>query len=198
MTRKLKYHEQKLLKKVDFLQWKTADNANEAQVMRRYHVQDREDYSRYYHTFIQLVSDRTFRYNKICGYITKMANEISLLKPEDPFRRKISEQLLDKLYNAGLIPTTNSLSQLSRATVSSLCRRRLAVVLVHLKMSETLRQAVTLIEQGHVRVGPETIKNPAFHVTRNMQDFVTWVDQSKIKRKIAQYNDQVDDYDLLQ
>jgi U3 small nucleolar ribonucleoprotein protein IMP3 len=127
-----------------------------------------------------------------------MANEISLLKPEDPFRSKISEQLLDKLYNAGLIPTTNSLSQLSRVTVSSLCRRRLAVVLVHLKMSETLRQAVTLIEQGHVRVGPETIKNPSFHVTRNMQDFVTWVDQSKIKRKIAQYNDQVDDYDLLQ
>jgi U3 small nucleolar ribonucleoprotein protein IMP3 len=30
-----------------------------------------------------------------------------------------------------------------------------------------------------------------------MEDFVTWVDTSKIKRKVMQYNDQLDDYDLL-
>lgn len=34
-------------------------------------------------------------------------------------------------------------------------------------------------------------------VTRSMTDFVTWVDTSKIKRKIAAYNDKLDDYDLL-
>lgn len=51
--------------------------------------------------------------------------------------------------------------------------------------------------QGHVRVGPETVTDPAFHVTKNMEDFVTWVDTSKIKRKVAQYNDRLDDYDLL-
>lgn len=39
--------------------------------------------------------------------------------------------------------------------------------------------------------------DPAFHVTKNMEDFVTWVDTSKIKRKVAQYNDRLDDYDLL-
>jgi U3 small nucleolar ribonucleoprotein protein IMP3 len=60
MVRKLKYHEQKLLKKVDFLnvrpllyyrsynanliQWKQDANLREIKVMRRYHVQDREDY----------------------------------------------------------------------------------------------------------------------------------------------------------
>jgi U3 small nucleolar ribonucleoprotein protein IMP3 len=64
-------------------------------------------------------------------------------------------------------------------------------------MSETLREAVTLIEQGHVRVGPNTVKNPGFLVSRNMVDFVTWVDGSKIRRKIAAYKDEVDDYDLL-
>ncbi len=32
---------------------------------------------------------------------------------------------------------------------------------------------------------------------RNMEDFVTWVDTSKIKRKVLQYNDRLDDYDLL-
>ncbi len=182
MTRKLKYHEQKLLKKVDFLQWSSADNPHEAQVMRRYHIQDREDYT---------------KYNQICGYTTKLANAISLLQPDDPFRKKIAEQLLDKLYQTGLIPTTNSLSQLSRVTVSSLCRRRLAVVMVRLKMSETMREAATLIEQGHIRVGPTTVKNPGFIVNRNMEDYVTWVDGSKIRRKIATYKDEIDDYDLL-
>ena len=69
--------------------------------------------------------------------------------------------------------------------------------MVRIKMSETIREAVTFIEQGHVRVGPKTVTEPAFLVTRNMEDFVTWVDTSKIKKKVLQYNDRLDDYDLL-
>lgn len=30
-----------------------------------------------------------------------------------------------------------------------------------------------------------------------MEDFVTWVDSSKIKRSIMKYRDQLDDFDLL-
>lgn len=44
------------------------------------------------------------------------------------------------------------------------------------------------MEQGHVRVGPDTITDPAFLVTRNMEDFVTWVDTSKLKRHVQKYN----------
>ena len=46
MVRKLKHHEQKLLKKVDFLQWKHDDNVREIAILRRYHIQKREDYHR--------------------------------------------------------------------------------------------------------------------------------------------------------
>ena len=69
--------------------------------------------------------------------------------------------------------------------------------MVRLKLAEYLKEAVTFIEQGHIRVGPETVTDPAFLVTRNMEDFVTWVDSSKIKRKLLQYNDKLDDYDML-
>jgi len=31
----------------------------------------------------------------------------------------------------------------------------------------------------------------------NMEDFVTWVDSSKIKRNIMKYRDKLDDFDLL-
>lgn len=82
-------------------------------------------------------------------------------------------------------------------SVSAFCRRRLAVMMVRNKMSETVREAATFIEQGHVRVGPQTVTEPAFLVTRNMEDFVTWVHTSKIKRKVMQYNDHLDDFELL-
>jgi hypothetical protein len=53
------------------------------------------------------------------------------------------------------------------------------------------------IEQGHVRCGTDVVTDPAFLVTRNMEDFVTWVDSSKIKRNILKYRDKLDDFDLL-
>lgn len=68
---------------------------------------------------------------------------------------------------------------------------------MRLKFAEHLKEAVTYTEQGHIRVGPEIVTDPAFLVTRNMEDFVTWVDSSKIKKKIMQYNERLDDYDLL-
>lgn len=48
MVRKLKHHEQKLLKKVDFLD----KDRRTIEVMHRYHIQRREDYT---------------KYNKLCG-----------------------------------------------------------------------------------------------------------------------------------
>ena len=100
-------------------------------------------------------------------------------------------------FNMGLINAKNSLSTCEKISASSFCRRRLPVVMVRMKMSETLREAVTFIEQAHVRVGPDTITDPAFLVTRNLEDFVTWVDSSKIRRHIQKYNDALDDFDLL-
>lgn len=181
MVRKFKFNEEKLLKKVDFLQYKN-ENAREQTIVGRHHLHQREDY---------------IKYNKICGYITKMANLISLLKPEDPFRQVISAQLLDKLFKIGLISSKNSLSQLSKVTVDSFCRRRLSSIMVRpLKMSQNLGESSQFITQGHIKVGPDTIKDPSFLVTRNMEDFVTWVDQSKIRRKISEYHGTTDDYNL--
>jgi U3 small nucleolar ribonucleoprotein protein IMP3 len=64
-------------------------------------------------------------------------------------------------------------------------------------MSENIKSATKLIEQGHVRVGTETIKDPAFLVTRTLEDFVTWTDSSAIRRKVLEYNDNRDDFELM-
>lgn len=47
MVRKLKYHEQKLLKKVDFISWEADNNLQEIKILRRYRIQKREDYTKY-------------------------------------------------------------------------------------------------------------------------------------------------------
>jgi|TARA_B100001741_G_C16353629_1_gene505247 U3 small nucleolar ribonucleoprotein protein IMP3 len=180
--RKLKHHERKLLKKTNFLQWKSENNHRELEVIRRYHVQDREEYK---------------ELNKICGMVTKLTNMLRQIDPRDPDRVEMTEKLLDKLYSMGAIPSTKSLTLCDKLSTSSFLRRRLSVVMVRLKMSETLREAVTFIEQGHVRVGPNVVREPSFHVTRTMEDYVTWVDTSKIRRKVMAYNDKVDDFELL-
>lgn len=58
-------------------------------------------------------------------------------------------------------------------------------------MSEFIKNATDLIEQGHVRVGTEVVKDPAFLVSRTLEDFVTWVDSSKIRRHVMEYNNMV-------
>lgn len=180
--RQLKYHEKKLLKKVNFLKYRNEGNLRELQVMRRYHITNRDDYA---------------KYNRITGQITSFVNTLKKLDAKDSVRIDLTERLLDKLYDMGVIPTKKSLVQLEQLSTAAFCRRRLAVVMVRTKMSETLREAVTFVEQGHVRVGPETVTDPAYLVTRGMEDFVGWVDTSKIKRKVMRYQDKLDDFDLL-
>jgi U3 small nucleolar ribonucleoprotein protein IMP3 len=46
-------------------------------------------------------------------------------------------------------------------------------------------------------VGTEVITDTAFLVTRGIEDFVTWVDGSKIKRNLLEYKGALDDFDLL-
>lgn len=136
------------------------------------------------------------RYNRLAGSIKQLANRISLLDSRDPFRAKQEKALLDKLYAMGIITSTSKFSDCNKVTVSAFCRRRLPIVMCRLKMAETVKEATTFIEQGHVRVGPTTINDPAYLVTRTMEDFVTWVDTSKIKRKIMKYNDKVSYRDI--
>ena len=114
----------------------------------------------------------------------------------DPVRIEMTDQLLDKLYGLGLIQHKRLLA-CDQIAASTLCRRRLPVVLVRLKFAETLREAATLIEQGHIRVGPESVTDPAYIVTRAMEDYITWVDTSRIKRHVMKYNDKLDDFDML-
>ena len=81
--------------------------------------------------------------------------------------------------------------------VSRLARRRLGVVMTRLGMADNVTAAVKFVEQGHVRVGTEVVTDAAFLVTRSLEDWVTWVDGSKVKRNVLKYREELDDFDLL-
>jgi U3 small nucleolar ribonucleoprotein protein IMP3 len=138
--------------------------------MRRYHIQNRDDYK---------------KYNKICGMVTKLTSLLKKLDGQDSTRIDLTDQLLDKwvtleqqqavlqglqlssfvmslpplllqhrssrcrLFNMGVLPVKKSLVQCDSIATSAFCRRRLSVVMVRLKMAETLREACTFIEQVH-------------------------------------------------
>lgn len=183
MVRRLKYHESKLLKKVDFTTYKSDANHHAAAICRRYTIQNPNDYT---------------KYNRICGSLRQLAHSLSNLDPSDPVRVKTEKIMLEKLYDMGILSGTTKPSEVERKVgVSRLARRRLGVVMTRLRMAENVTAAVRFVEQGHVRVGTEVVTDPAFLVTRNMEDFVTWVDSSKVKRNILKYREKLDDFDLL-
>lgn len=151
-----------------------------------------------------LKSPRTYHRpcsNKHPQSLKQLAHRLAALPPDSPFRLKHEKLLLEKLNDMGILPSTASTAKLSEVeknvTVSAFCRRRLPVIMTRLRMAETVQAATKIIEQGHVRVGTDTITDTAFLVTRSMEDFVTWVDGSKIKRNILKYREKLDDFDLL-
>uniref|UniRef100_A0A670HS96 IMP U3 small nucleolar ribonucleoprotein 3 n=1 Tax=Podarcis muralis TaxID=64176 RepID=A0A670HS96_PODMU len=150
MVRKLKFHEQKLLKKLDLVNWEAASgNLAELRVLRRFRLQRREDYT---------------RYNQLSRAVRELARRIRDLgeAPESAaFRARSTAALLEKLYAMGLVASKSSLELCDRVSASSFCRRRLPCLLLKLRMAQNLKSAVTFVEQGHVRVGARGRDGPS-------------------------------------
>jgi len=178
---KLKYHEKKLLKHVDFHNWEVDNSLHENKIIRKYRILKREQYT---------------LYNKLSREIRNQIRTIRDLPPKDKFRAYATTKMLDKLYNIGLISTKESLQEAEKVTASAFCRRRLPWVMVKLRMAQGLKMATQYIQQGHVRIGPDICLDESRIVSREHEDLVTWCHKSKIRTKIDEYNDERDDYDL--
>lgn len=152
----------------------------------------------------------------MCHAIWNLADKISS-QPVNSFRNLCSEQLINKLYSIGLIKTKR-LKKCNQVNVKALCRRRLPVYMVQSGMFNGpistagmklliyifscicnewfiflhFLDTVKYVQHGHVRIGPNVMNDPAFLVTRNHEDFITWTDT--FKYKIDSYNESRDDY----
>lgn len=176
--RTLKYHEKRLLKKVNFLEWKSTNTTREHLVTSRFQLHSRNEYT---------------AYNHIVGMIRKLTDNLAILNDNDHTKISIGKKLLNLLYNVGIIPA-KKLSECAKVSVTSFCHRRLPSVMVSRKLVQKIADADKLVQQGHVRVGSRTISESSTLISRSMEEFVTWTDRSKIRQKIDEFNGEQDDY----
>ncbi|KAI5193022.1 U3 small nucleolar ribonucleoprotein IMP3 [Nematocida minor] len=169
--RQLKYHEKKLLRKVDLLEWKGTSTAREQTATQKYCIEDRETYT---------------RYNMIVGKIRRLALALAKLNDNEPIKQTMTRELSNKLHSVGLIPA-KTLLECAKVGVGSFCKRRLSSVLADIKMVPDIKTGVTFVKGGHVKVGVETITEPSLIVTRLMEDYITWRDGSKVKETISEF-----------
>ena len=95
--RELKHHEQKLMKKVNLYNFKSENNHRELSIIKKYHLQNREDYT---------------KYNKICGAITQIVAKMKALNTNDEYRIKETDRMVNKLFGMGVINNKKGLVSL--------------------------------------------------------------------------------------
>eukprot|EP01133_Synstelium_polycarpum_P014596 gene14596-17257_t len=129
--RQLKFHEQKLLKKVNFVHHKK-ENPKDLLNIKKFGLKGKEEYA---------------AYTKLSNNIKKILHLVSELDDKDPYKKRVTDDLCDKLYDMGVIDEKSS-AALVKICQASLCRRRAAVVLVRMKFAQNLTHAQTLVEHG--------------------------------------------------
>lgn len=177
--RDLKYHEKKLLRKHDFMQY-PQDNWHEPFCITKYHLEDREDYR---------------RYMRLVGLIRQLMTQLRYLPTDSKIRMQITQQILGKLHDMGLIKEKLGLAEVDKVGVEAFCKRRLPTLVRDLKMAPNCRMAAEYIHHGHIRVGTNQIRDPAFLVPRSMEDYITWMNGSKIRQHVEAFNAQRDDFE---
>ncbi|KAF0982873.1 hypothetical protein FDP41_010852 [Naegleria fowleri] len=188
-VRELKHHEQKLLKKVDFLNWKSDGVTPEykeyiLKTIQKYQLRDQKEF---------------FNYQRIATQINNTINNIKQL--DDKLYRdfKVNQLVMlgKKLFDMGILDSEAEIETLNKITVGRLCRRRISYLLKVLHFAESGRLANMYIQHGHIRIGPEVVRDEAFLVSRNLEDFITWTNKSKIKTTIQKFNETYDDFEAL-
>lgn len=169
--RLLKYHEQKLLRKVNLTEWKQTNTKREQIITQKYVLGDRETYA---------------KYNLVVGKIKRISLALAKLNDNDETKREVSKELCAKLHSVGLI-AGKALLECAKVGVGSFCKRRLAVVIANQKMAPDVETADTFVRHGHVKVGAEVVCDPGLLITKTMEDYITWRDQSKVKQTVDEF-----------
>ena len=213
MVRKLKHHEQKLLKKVDFIDWK--DNGlQENKVMSKFSIRKREEYTYYNKLSREVRLELLFSQSsmQMFSYVSWRAKSRNC---PTQIQTNASSHVASSASSTmwGVVPTADTLERVDHVTASSFCRRRLSTMMktigmmasvrflasagwfLHQMLRLQIRQAADKVEEGHVRVGQQLVTDPAYLVTREQSDLVTWAAGSKIREHVRRYNNEFDDAD---
>lgn len=176
--RKLKYHEQRLLRKTNFIEWQGDKTPIEQTICSKYYISDLNIF---------------YKYSNLVKQIRLTAKNISKMKNEE---KKIlyTKRLTKNLFNLGVI-SKPSLLQASKIGIEDFCKRRLHYIIFQLRMVQNMKDSVRFIEQGHIVIGHQTVFDPNLLINSGMEGFIKWNDSSKIKKTIDRIENEYDDYE---
>jgi small subunit ribosomal protein S4 len=103
---------------------------------------------------------------------------ISRAASPEPHLMREYDDLLRSLYNKGLIPDGATLDNILELSVEDMLGRRLQT-LVRLKgLAVSHKQARQLITHGHISIGEQKVTIPAYPVSREEEENITYVSRS--------------------
>lgn len=89
-------------------------------------------------------------------------------------RRKYEKELLDKLYQQGLILQNATLDDILALTIEDLLERRLQTQTLRHGLAKTPQQARQLIVHGHISINQRKVTSPSYIVKRTEENTITY------------------------
>uniref|UniRef100_A0A1I8FH17 S4 RNA-binding domain-containing protein n=1 Tax=Macrostomum lignano TaxID=282301 RepID=A0A1I8FH17_9PLAT len=149
--------------------WSSDHNLREVKMMRKYRLKSREELTLYN----KLSRENLMRFER---------------KPPDCCWAGCTRLALCQLGGTCFWPTKSPPHVLPAPAYQP--------VMVRCHMARDCESCRHFCEAGHVRFGPQVVTDPGFLVSRSMEDYVTWTNQSAIRRRVLEYNEAMDDYDF--
>ncbi|KRH92014.1 U3 small nucleolar ribonucleoprotein (snoRNP) component [Pseudoloma neurophilia] len=214
--RKLKFHESRLLRKTNFLQYEETTTEKDHKIISMYQIENREQLI-IYKRILSMVKDITISLASLSKrnglnnsentsnnstYESKYNSTYestydSTYDPKSNEQKKVDiliKIFTDKLYKHGLI-RKNNLKDAANLKMTDICERRITTLLKRQNFAESIKDAVKLIKQGHILIGNKPVRNIDVLVTNGMENFIKWKDSSKHKKCIDKFNDNYDEYE---
>ncbi len=101
-------------------------------------------------------------------------NARKLLALPDERRLKRQEELMERLYNMGLLEKKASLDNVLTLSVESMAERRLETIVWRKNLANTPIQSRQFITHGHIAINGQKITAPGHIVTRKEEDKITY------------------------
>lgn len=95
-------------------------------------------------------------------------------------RRKMEEELLNRLKKLGIIRETAVLDDVLDLTIEDILERRLQTIVFRKGLAKSIHQARQLITHGHIVIGKKRVTVPSYLVARNEEEQIAYALESPL------------------
>jgi len=102
----------------------------------------------------------------------------SLLGMPTEERKRLEDQLINRLHRIGILPETAKLDDVLDLRVEDLLERRLQTVIFRNGLARSPYQARQLIVHGHIAIGERRVSSPSYLVLKDEEEKIAYASES--------------------